>query len=110
MDIVCATDDSERTRISQCLVVRVLHQHSHLAADALQACFHLQRQNVLGFLVKPTYLRGRINRVCMKQFNQTPSAQFDRVEDFELAWNLFDDPRGGKGRSVMGNGFSGLLW
>jgi hypothetical protein len=43
MNIVCASDDSEQTWISQCLVVAVLHQHPHLAADAPQACFHLQR-------------------------------------------------------------------
>ena len=41
------SDDSEQTGIGQRLVIGVLHQHSHFAADALQACFHLQRQNVL---------------------------------------------------------------
>jgi hypothetical protein len=43
LDIMRPSDDPQQSRISQCLVFGVLHQHLHFAADTLQPRFHLQR-------------------------------------------------------------------
>ena len=61
------SDDPEQAGIGRRLIISVLDEHSHLAADALQSCHHRQRQNVVGAAVSLAILRSEINRLRSKQ-------------------------------------------
>jgi hypothetical protein len=47
LDVVRASQDSEQAGIGWCLIIGILDQHSHFAADALQA--HRHRRSTWGF-------------------------------------------------------------
>ena len=77
LDFVSPSDNPLQPGIGCRLVVAVIDEHSHFAADALQPCPNRQRQNVLGFLVRLAPLRGRIDRLRIKQLDQVASTDID---------------------------------
>jgi hypothetical protein len=76
LDVVSARNDSEQARISGCLFIGILDQHSHFATDALQAHRNRQPQHIVRSIRWCLMLHRQINRPG-EQLGQSASRQRD---------------------------------
>jgi hypothetical protein len=75
-DVVSARNDPEQAGIGWCLVIGIFDQHSHFAADALQACRHCQSQEIIRCTRRRLMLHLEIKRPG-EQLGQPASRECD---------------------------------
>jgi hypothetical protein len=84
LDVVRAGNDSEQARISRCLVIGILDQHTYFATGALQARRHCQRQHIAGSIRQSVMRHLEIERPG-EQFGQPGSRERD--VDADRQWS-----------------------